>query len=106
MSALQSVIQASMKRALDKVLPSFVEKAMQSALDSNPDRQLKEIGFRWAFALRIRHHWPDVSLKEASYWLNDYMPSKFGDPEYDWSANAARELADDYVREFGEGSKP
>ncbi len=96
-------IRKSVRRGIGEAIPGVVEKVMAERFAEWPDKELTEIGFRWAFALRIRHHWPDVALKDASYWLNDYMPSRFGDPEYDWSARAAQELADEYVMEFGEG---
>lgn len=38
--------------------------------------------------------------KDVRPWLASvFMGAKFGDPRYDWSPNAARELADDFLSE-------
>lgn len=106
MGILQNYIRAILPTVLDKALkerlPSLVHEALAERFAKHPDRQLSEVGFRWAWVLRIQQHWPSVEKNEAARWLDDYMPASFGDPEYDWSARASQELADDYVREFGE----
>lgn len=46
--------------------------------------------------------WPDFGMVRAIRELRDCLPDQFGHPDYDWSEEAARELAEEYIREFGE----
>ncbi len=46
--------------------------------------------------------WVWMDLEQAVRELRDYMPDKYGHPDYDWSREAAEELAIEYARDFGE----
>jgi len=55
-------------------------------------------------ARRLQHWWPTVSYDEARKMIRQYMEdvAVYPDPAFDWSLSAAEEIADDYMREFGE----
>lgn len=101
-SEIERYVKKTLPDVLDKVLPDMIDDALRESFAKNPAKQLNSKGFTWAWVLRIEHHWPDVDRHEAAKWMLDYLPDKVGHPDYDWSASAAYELADEYVKEFGE----
>lgn len=58
--------------------------------------------FEQAFVTRLVSYWPDVETTDAIKWLWDYMGVVFGDSKHEWGKEVAEQLADDYIREFGE----
>lgn len=95
---LPNMIQKAMAEQLEKTLPSI----LMENFEKTPDRQLNEAGFNWALYLYLKKDWPDVGKYESVRWLREYLEVPYGDPEYSWTASAAKQLADEYVREFGE----
>ena len=94
-------------KMLDRELPGIIEGHLNKRFIDNPDMPLSEAGFGWAMILSLRKLWPDLDRKTASKWMWGYLHSAgitFGDPDYDWTPRAARDLARSYVEEFGEAA--
>ncbi len=54
---------------------------------------------------RLLELWPGMGRERARREIVGYMecfPMSYGDPGFDWSMSAARELAEAYVEDFGE----
>lgn len=71
---------------------------------------MKRSEFAAAFAAKLEFFWGPLG-EEAKKWCWDYLDGvKFGDPAFDWSKDAAEELATEYAKEFAEchheGNRP
>ena len=56
-------------------------------------------------AIHIMEIWPDHTYEKALLGIRDYMKrsgTHFPDPGYDWSYNAARDMADEFMLDTGE----
>lgn len=51
---------------------------------------------------RLCWWWPDVTRSWARRNLLDHMPAEFGNPNCAWTKDSAEEMADDFVKEYGE----
>lgn len=65
---------------------------------------LTESGFNWALAISLKKHWPDIDTPTAVKWLREYLDVPHGADGYDWTVSAAREIAAQYVADFGEAA--
>jgi len=100
---IEGLVMEVAAKTIREMLPSTVERIISKRLKESPDAELTKIGFEWAFYLSLRDMWPDVTMGETSRWLWEYIqPTKHGDPDYDWRAQAAAELANSYANEYGE----
>ena len=115
MGWLRETIDRAVSREVDltieRVLPSLLEKHIERWLrqtyrEAAPDLPLTEVGFRAFVAMRIRAHWPDVTETQMRAFVTDALDSigaKHGDPAYEWTVGAAKEIADIYVNETANG---
>jgi hypothetical protein len=69
----------------------------RSPFDGFAERDWLTISARHLMSL-----WPWIGLDYAIQCLKDYMPDEYGHPDYDWSRDAAVELAAEYANNFGE----
>ena len=55
-------------------------------------------------AVTMRRAWPTMSLADCALNFGEFVRevATYGDPEYDWSVGAARELAHECMREMAE----
>lgn len=105
---LDAIRRLFRRRAPMPSLPALIGHAVAAsvvkAVTNDPDKPLSEIGFRWACAIALKQHWPDLDIRTASYWLTDYIGVPVGTPGYDWTYSAAQDLAREYVGQFGEAA--
>ena len=62
-------------------------------------------GFLIVGAMALKRHWPEATALKCMGDFSEYLHSigmKFGDPDHDWSAGAARSLAAEYAAEYGD----
>lgn len=105
--AVTDVIRHELPKMLDRELPVIIERHMNRRFIENPDMPLSKAGFGWAMMLSLRKIWPDLDRKTASEWMWGYLDFAgitFGDPDYEWTPRAAKELARSYAQEFGEAA--
>jgi len=100
--AVEDEMPSAIEKAFDRILPGMVERAILEKFRSEPNRQLSELGFNWALALSLKEFWPEMSVADAVSSLRSYIDTPHGHSDYDWSFNAAREIAREYVNEVGE----
>lgn len=96
------------RRAPAAILPELfgrvVAESIVKAVTADPNKPLSPIGFRWACAIALKRHWPDLDTRTAAYWLTDYIGVPVGTHGYDWTYAAAQDLAREYVEQFGEAA--
>ncbi|MGV0879504.1 hypothetical protein V6767_20425 [Martelella sp. FLE1502] len=110
MSILEDVIYRHVNDRLTGVIEDALDKAIEERLlivapkvfARTPDRELTRGGWNLALMCAMREHWPDYQPHKAVADLSSYLDAKFGDPAYTWTYNAARNLAREYVADFGE----
>lgn len=68
------------------------------------DRFTSKTKYYAAFYQTVLYYWPDVTASECREWAREYTSAQFGASGFDWSEEAARDLARKYVEEFGEAS--
>lgn len=68
----------------------------------DPTRPLNDIGFLIVCAYELKRHWPDITLADAAREMQGFAGVPVGTPGYDWSMDAAAELARQYAEQFGE----
>lgn len=83
-------------------LADAIALGLIKAVTVDPNRQLTDVGFKLACGIALKKHWPQVTIKDGSQWLLDYVEVPIGSEGYDWSFSAAKDIAREYVSEFGE----
>lgn len=101
---IEKTVTETIKKVIDDELPGLVEKIITEKYEKQPNLELTEVGFSWALSIALRKHWPQMDNKTASRWLWDYVGVPFGAKGYKWTYSGAKELASEYVQEFGEAS--
>jgi hypothetical protein len=91
------------KRSIADMVDDAVASAVIKSVTCDPDRQLSDVGFKWACFIAMKRHWPDVTFQQAVDWLLEYIGVKVGTDGYDWSYSAAKRIAKEYAGQFGEG---
>jgi hypothetical protein len=86
-----------MSEASDIIATGLVKAVMK-----DPNKELTPAGFYLACGIALKKHWPEVSFREGANWLIDYADVPVGTEGYFWNFNAAKDLAREYVSEFGE----
>lgn len=99
---IDKIVSREINRALDRLLPAAIERHLRKIFAEKPDMPLNKAGFGWAFYLAIKDIWPDVDHKTASKWVADYVDVPVGEPGYDWTPRAAKEMAALFAQEYGE----
>lgn len=99
---IEPLVAKTIEEEIDKALPNIIESHLRKRFRAEPDLTLTPVGWNWALALALTEHWPEVPKLDAIRWLSEYIEVPFGTDGYSWTAGAAYEIADEYVREFGE----
>mgnify|MGYP001443662189 CR=1 FL=1 len=110
MSILSRLLQCHVKqvvgeiviKTVDDLLPSLVDEIAVAKFERGPNLELTNAGFGLALSIALRKHWPDLDGETAARWLWDYISTPFGSKGHDWTYSAAKEIAAQYVSEFGE----
>ena len=100
--AVPAMVHAEIVRQIDRRMPAMIEEVLADLFRRKPDAHLTEVGFNWALYLSLRELWPCVSSIESVRWLREYIEIPYGTAGYDWTANAAKLIASEYVNEVGE----
>lgn len=82
-------------------------EAWQRSQRHSLDPEITEADWLHHAATRLREHWPEVEYDVARRWMREYLVAcgmVFPDPSYEWTRRSAREFADEYMREVGEGN--
>ena len=69
-----------------------------------PEKFVSKSKYYRAFYNEMLRYWPNVTASEAREYAREYSAGKFGSTDFDWSEEAAREMARSYVADFGEAS--
>lgn len=98
---LNRIIEKAAKDAVRQKLDEAFPAIMRDVLNEKPKAPLTKPGFIWAGALHLHDRY-GFDLKQAGLEFRNYIEmtgEKFGDPDFDWSALAARDLATDMLQE-------
>lgn len=99
---IRQEVDSIIVKVIDDLLPPRVEEVVAKRLEQMPTADLTSAGFGWALSIALRKHWPEIDGKTAARWLWDYVGVPFGTRGYGWTYADAREIASQYVAQFGE----
>ena len=97
--------RAAIENFLENDAEAFVHKAMRDSFLRQPTRPLTEVGFGNAMAFALQDLWPDMPFGECARVMWEELRTAgivHGDKDYEWTAAAAKQLASDYARTYGE----
>lgn len=103
-AVISRVVSETIVKVVDERLPSLIEEIMTAKFEREPNVNLTNAGFGWALSIALRKHWPNLDGKTAARWLWDYIDVPYGSKGYVWTYAAAREIAAQYVSDFGEAA--
>ncbi|WP_370194415.1 MULTISPECIES: hypothetical protein [Aurantimonas] len=96
------IVRRTVLDTIEARLPAMIESHLSRRFAEAPNLPLTNTGFRWAFFLALRSHWPDIDLATSSRWLADYIGGETIGSDAEQTPSAAAIIARDYVDEFGE----
>lgn len=97
-----SAIDAFNSGEFDAQISNIINEKIR---ELKPETQLTFAGFLNVFAVFLCDIWPDLDNNTAQIWCAEYLKMadvRFGSESYFWTACAARDLAKQYVDEYGE----
>lgn len=69
-----------------------------------PEKFVSKSKYYRAFYNEMLRYWPNVTSSEAREYAREYTSARFGHSGFDWSEEAAREMARSYIADFGEAN--
>lgn len=102
--AVAEALRTKVPAIVSAKAPAIIAEHLRKRFSEEPKAELTEAGFVWAFHLALEEMWPSVDIKTSSSWLWEFIEAPFGIDGYEWTPRAARELANEYVQQFGEAA--
>ncbi|MCV9909966.1 hypothetical protein OIV19_20415 [Brucella sp. HL-2] len=83
---------------------TLIDRLSKLVRGKKPEKFTSKTKYYRAFYHEMLRYWPGVTSSEAREYAREYTSAQFGASGFDWSEEAARDLARRYVEEFGEAS--
>ncbi|QQM29347.1 hypothetical protein JET14_13540 [Martelella lutilitoris] len=99
---IERSLASGLDGAINEALENKIHELAPSVLSKRPNDHLTEGGWNLALIVAMQELWPDTPKSDAIAMLQDYVGAEYGDEGHEWTFSAARDLAREYVSEFGE----